>query len=183
MIKRSLSILCVFVCLAAAACSGGGEESSNQNVNAASSSASEFTDANVALAEGTKFLDTGEIDKAIDVLSRAVELNPELAEGWFKLGIAYALAEKRDETLAIDNSNTAEPEPTEKTKKVVKPNSEKAFEKAASAYKKLIDANDQDDAAHFNLGRAYNKLNKDEDAAKALKQAVKLKPDDTEFQT
>ena len=181
--QRSLSILCVFVCLVAASCSSAGSEDANQNANAAASSSAQFTDANAALAEGTKFLDTGEIDKAIDVLSQAVALNPELAEGWFKLGIAYALAEKRDETLAVDNSNTAEPEPTNKTGKVAKSNSEKAFEKAASAYKKLIDANDQDDAAYFNLGRAYNKLNKDEDAAKALKQAVKLKPDDTEYQT
>ena len=33
------------------------------------------------------------------------------------------------------------------------------------------------------MGRAYNKLNEDEDAARALKQAVKLSPEDTEYQT
>ena len=180
--KRSLSILCLFVCLTAASCSGSADsQDANQNANAVSS-ATGLTDANVALGEGTRFLDTGEIDKAIDALSQAVALDPELAEAWFKLGIAYALAEKRDETLAVDNTNNIEDEPANKSAKV-KTNSEKAFEKAVTAYKKVIDANDHDDAAYFNLGRAYNKLNRDEDAAKALKQAVKLKPDDTEYQT
>jgi tetratricopeptide (TPR) repeat protein len=138
----------------------------------------QYTDANVALAEGTNFLDTGETDKAIEALGQAVKINPDLGEAWFKLGIAYALAEKRDQTL-----ETTSPETSPSDKKSAKTNSEKAFEKAVAAYKKSIAENDQDHAAYFNLGRAYNKLNEDEDAAKALKQAVKLMPDDTEYQT
>ncbi|MEQ1762887.1 MAG: tetratricopeptide repeat protein, partial [Pyrinomonadaceae bacterium] len=73
--------------------------------------------------------------------------------------------------------------PGEKKQRIATTNSEKAFEKAVTAYKKQIDANGKDHVAYFNLGRAYNKLNEDEDAAKALKQAVELKPDDTEYQT
>ena len=164
-----------------AGCSGSGPESAdtNQNANAnAFTEASQFTDPNLALTEGVKFLDEGEIDKAIDVLSRAVELDPDLAEGWFRLGIAYALAEKRDEGL--EKSDREEPA---SGKNPPKANSEKAFEKAVAAYKKLIKANDQDHSAHFNLGRAYNKLNEDQDAAKALKEAVELNPEDTEYQT
>jgi tetratricopeptide (TPR) repeat protein len=139
---------------------------------------SEYSDAGVALSDGTRFLDTGETDKALDALLQAVKLDPNLAEAWFRLGIAYALAEKRDETLEMvreeDNSNSRKP---------AKTNSEKAFEKAVAAYKRLIAANDDDHSAYYNLGRAYNKLNEDEDAAKALKQAVKLHPEDTEYQT
>jgi tetratricopeptide (TPR) repeat protein len=138
----------------------------------------EMNDADLALAEGNKFLDTGETDKAIDALNQAVKLNPDLAEAWFKLGIAYGLAEKRDETL-----EKTETEEAASNKKPAKPNSEKAFEKAVAAYKKIISTNDEDHVAYFNLGRAYNKLNEDEDAAKALKQAVKLNPEDTEYQT
>ena len=160
--------------------SSAGSGETNQDMNAASAQPSEYTDASVALADGTKFLDEGETEKAIDALNQAVKLNPELAEAWFKLGVAYGLAEKRDETLIEANESV----PTTSSKSPApKPNSVKAFEKAVAAYKKLIDANAEDDAAHFNLGRAYNKLNEDEDAAKALKQAVKLKPDDTEYQT
>lgn len=164
--------------LVSASCSGGATSGdATQNANSGSE-ASEFRDASAALAEGSKFLDTGEIDKAIDSLGRAVKLEPNLAEAWFKLGIAYALAEKRDETLETANTDNSE-----SSKKPTKTNSEKAFEKAVVAYKKMIDANGSDDLAYFNLGRAYNKLNEDEDAAKALKLAVKLKPDDTEYQT
>jgi tetratricopeptide (TPR) repeat protein len=168
----------ILLLLVSAACSGGaGSDDPNQNANTASE-LSEINDANIALAEGNKFLDTGETDKAIDALSHAVKLNPDLAEAWFKLGIAYGLAEKRDETLeTADRETNADP------KKPTKTNSEKAFEKAVAAYKKIVAANSDDDVAYFNLGRAFNKLNEDEDAAKALRQAVKIKPDDTEYQT
>ena len=64
-----------------------------------------------------------------------------------------------------------------------KPRSQKAFEKAVEAYKKLLKANPDDDNAHYNLARTYNKLNKDEEAEKEFRQAVKLKPDDSEYQT
>ena len=172
-------IVGLFVCLALGGCSGSaGSDEANQNMNASVAEPSEITDASAALAEGTIFLDTGEIDKAIDALSEAVKLDPDLALAWFRLGIAYALAEKRDETLPTTSPVESSNKPAK-----VKPNSEKAFEKAVAAYKKMIAINAEDDVAHFNLGRAYNKLNEDENAAKSLKQAVKLKPDDTEYQT
>lgn len=179
--QRSLLLITILFVTALAGCSAfSGSSDSNQNGNASSAGIAEYTDANLALADGNKYLDEGETDKAIDVLNQAVKLNPDLAEAWFRLGIAYALAEKRDEVLV--ETNEAEPQPSSKSP-APKANSDKAFEKAVTAYKKLIDANDQDDVAYYNLGRAYNKLNEDEDAARALKQAVKLKPDDTEYQT
>jgi tetratricopeptide (TPR) repeat protein len=180
--KRPLLYIGIFlIAISAAACSGSaGSGEANLDANAATQSG--YTDANVALADGNQFLDEGDTDKAIDALTQAVKLNPDLAEGWFKLGIAYALIEKRDETVVNTNTNEAQPEESPKSKPPTS-NSEKAFEKAVTAYKKLVDANDQDDVSYFNLGRAYNKLNEDESAAKALKQAVKLKPDDTEYQT
>ncbi len=140
----------------------------------------EFTNAGDALAAGSKLLDDGETERAIEVLSQAVKLNPDLAEGHFKRGIAYALIEARGDALPAET-----PTPNQKGKrpKEVKTNSEKSFEKAVAAYKKMLRANDDDDLAHFNLGLAYNKLNEDENAAKSLKEAVKLKPDDTEYQT
>jgi tetratricopeptide (TPR) repeat protein len=142
----------------------------------------DIADANVALAEGTRLFDNGDTDKAIELFNRAVELNADLAEAYFKLGIAYALVEARDaEIVETQVEPTPTPEKGKESKKKTK--SGEAFEKAVTAYKKHLDANPEDDVAYFNLGRAYNKLNEDEDAAKALKQAVKLKPDDTEYQT
>jgi tetratricopeptide (TPR) repeat protein len=181
MIRFGVVVFCVSLVLVAAGCSGS-QSDTNQNTNTAQVS-NEYTDANAALNDGSKFLDEGEIDKAIDVLNQAVKLNPELAEAWFKLGIAYALFEKRDETLEKISNVDSNSEESTTPKKPTKTNSEKAFEKAVAAYKKAIDANDEDHVAYFNLGRAYNKLNEDQDAAKALKQAVKLNPEDTEYQT
>lgn len=177
--KRSfvITLALVVTCLVIAGCSGSGSDASNQDANSSSGALPEYADANLALADGTKFLDTGETNKAIDALSQAVKLNPDLGEAWFKLGIAYSLAEKRDET-----AETVDPTETDRPARE-KSNSEIAFGKAVTAYKKAIEANPEDDLANFNLGRAYNKLNEDQNAAKALKQAVKLKPDDTEYQT
>ena len=179
--RRLLAAASILALLALAGCwsRSASDEAASENSNAqAAVEPSEINDANLALAEGNKFLDTGETDKAIDALDRAVKLNPDLAEAWFKLGIAFALAQKRDESL--EKTETEEPPANEKP---AKPNSVKAFEKAVAAYKKIIKANEEDHVAYFNLGRAYNKLNEDEDAAKALKEAVKINPEDTEYQT
>lgn len=175
--------MCLF-----AGCSGSGNvtpenSAPSQNPGQAETPIPEYTDANAALADGSRLLDNGETDKAINVLNQAVKLNPDLAEAYFKLGIAHALVEKRQQTSEVVDETTPTPTPKGKKPEAAKTESEKAFEKAVAAYKKILDANEDDDNAHFNLGRAYNKLNEDEDAAKELKQAVKLKPDDTEYQT
>ena len=178
----SSAIILLLSSLFLAGCSSA--PSANTETNATPAlAASEFTDANAALAEGTKLLDTGDTDRAIEVLNRAVELNPDLADAYFQLGIAYALIETRDAAVVEEQVETPTPVPGEKKQRVATTNSEKAFEKAVAAYQKQIDANGEDHLAYFNLGRAYNKLNEDEDAAKALKQAVKLNPEDTEYQT
>ncbi len=159
----------------------------NTNVRPSETPLPTFTNADEALAEGKKLLDTLETEKAVEALFQAVKLNPDLAEAHFNLGIAYSLIEKVEEETAITQIEAAPtPKPTRKGKKnaplVRTKNSEKAFDNAVKAYKKILAKNKQDDAAHFNLGRAYNKLNEDQDAMKALREAVKLKPDDAEYQ-
>jgi tetratricopeptide (TPR) repeat protein len=163
-----------------ASCSG----SPNTNVSDANSASAlpEYTDANTALAEGTRFLDTDEVDKAIAALNQAVKLNPDLAEAYFKLGVAYALVETRD-SLNLEAAPDQTSDSTEKKPKEKKLNSEIAFERAAEAYKKVIETNPEDHQAHFNLGLAYNKLNEDRNAEKALRQAAKLNPEDSLYQT
>lgn len=140
----------------------------------------DFVTATDALAEGNRLFDAGETEKAIDVLLQAVKMDPDLAEAYFKLGVAYSLVEAEDTSV-----DQPEETPTPRSKKATekKKNSEKAFESAVTAYKKIIAKNKEDDVAHFYLGLTYNKLNEDEDAAKSLKEAVKLKPDNTEYQT
>ena len=175
--QRLFLIGMVFVCALSLACSRGGTDA-NANTNAEQQNEfAQITDANQALQIGSDLLENNETEKAIDALLRATELNPDLGEAWFKLGIAYALIEKQQALDAQSDVNAVD------TQKQGKPNSEKAFRKAIEAYKKTVAQNPDDDVSWYNLGRAYNKLNEDEEAAKALKQAVKLKPDDTDYQT
>jgi tetratricopeptide (TPR) repeat protein len=144
-----------------------------------------FTDANQAMAEGDKLFDASENEKAIEAFKQAVKLNPDLAEAYFKLGITYSLWEKENTST---ETPVEEPTPAKPPKKVrkdvpVKTESDKAFENAVKAYKKILAKNPDDDIAQFNIGRSYNKINEDKEAVKALRQAVKLKPEDSEYQT
>ena len=175
--QRSLSIALVLICALSLACSRSGDANANANADAVNQFA-QITDANQALQMGSELLENNQTEKAIDAFLRATELNPDLAEAWFKLGIAYGLIEKEQELEAKTDVNA-----TDEPEKPGKSNSDKAFKKAIDAYKKILDQNPDDDVSWYNLGRAYNKLNQDQESAKALKQAVKLKPDDTDYQT
>jgi cytochrome c-type biogenesis protein CcmH/NrfG len=177
-------VFLVFVTLMSG-CSSCGRTAVNRtteqtDANANTSGESQFasyTDANAALAEGNRLLDENQTEQAIAALKQAVKINPDLADAWFQLGIAYGIKE-----LQAERSGELV-EPASNSKERVKPNSERAFDKAVEAYKKQLKADPKDDAAQFNLGRTYAKLNEDEEAEDAFKEAVKLKPDDTEYQT
>lgn len=166
---------------------------SNSNLQAQSTPLPDFPDADSAYAEGDKLFDANKTELAVEAYKQAVAKNPDFADAWFKLGVSYALIEKQNEVEALNEENPEEtptPTPARKSRNTKKDapvvrtkDSEKAFEKAVAAYKKIIAKNKEDDAAYYNLGRSYNKLDEDEDAQKALKEAVKLKPEDTLYQT
>jgi len=149
--------------------------SETANANAGENPYANITDANGALTEGKRLLDENDTQNAILALQRAIELDADMPEAHFQLGIAYGLVDletkQEGDILPGDSENR------------VKTRAEKEFEKAAVAYKKYLDANSKDDAAWFNLGRTYSKLLKDDLAEDAFREAVKLKPDDTEYQT
>lgn len=182
---RYNGLLILAISLGLAACGGGAANNSNVAAVEPAAAASpalniaEVTDPNVALAEGNRLMDENLTEAAIAAYQRAIELNPDLGEAHFKLGVAYSLLEMQNEqsgvaTPSTENSNSKTPKKTE---------SEKAFEAAVKAYEKWLDDNPKDDVAHYYLGRTYAKLMKDEEAEEAFQEAVKLKPDDTEYQT
>ena len=141
-----------------------------------------FDNAETALTEGNKYFDAGETEKSIDAYKQAAKLNPDFAEAYFRLGVAYSLLESEEEATRLPGEVT-EPTPKGKKKEPEKTNAEKAFDNAVKIYEKVVKKNPEDDAAFFYLGRSYNKLNEDDKAAKALRQAVKLNPDNVEYQT
>lgn len=164
--------------------SGAEPAQSNTDPVAVNEPVPAFTDANIALTEGTKYLDANATEKAVEAYKQAVKLNPDLAEAYFRLGIAYSLLEKEREIAQVaDEEPSANTNKKGKKEAVKLTDSEKAFEDAVKAYEKIVEKDPKDDAAQFNLGRSFNKLNKDKEAEKALRQAAKLKPDDTEYQT
>lgn len=181
----------------------GGSSSSvaeNANTNSANIAANEnsstvsadepvpaYADATVALNEGNKFLDASLYEKAVEAYKQAIALDPDLAQAHFQLGIAYGLVEKQEETVEDRLPGEEDEEDSKKKSKKKdeekKTNSEIAFENAIKVYKKIVAKNPKDDVAFYNLGRAYNKLDEDKDAQKALQTAVKLQPDNGEYQT
>ncbi len=128
-----------------------------------------FTDAPTALAEANKLFDANKEADSIEYFKQAVKLDPNLAEAHFKLGMAYSLVEK-------DEKN-------EKKASEIKKEEDKAFGDAVKAYQKILAKNPKDDVAQFNLGRSYNRLNKDKEAESAIRKAASMKPKDAEYQT
>lgn len=166
----------------------------NQTENLADEEVPKFDDAAKALEKGNEYLDASLTEKAINAYKQAVELDEDLAEAHFQLGVAYALEEKEDEADSELEPTEEEPTPkktkkskkskkSKKDEKILTKNSEKAFENSIKAYKKYLKKNPKDAVAHFNLGRAYNILFEDEDARKAFEEAVELNDEDSLYRT
>lgn len=182
--RRVFGLLTIFVLsLLVWGCSGKpGADGANANANAVQlRSFADVTDPAAALAEGNKLLDENDTENAIEAFKRAVELDPNLGEAYFKMGVAYSLLEVEARHSGTSERLPGDPIPKEEAKE--KTNSVKMFEKAVEVFKKQVAASPDDAAAFYTLGRAYNKLNKDAESEDALEKAVKLKPDDSDYQT
>ena len=115
-----------------------------------------YDNAQTAVAEGKKFFDANEDEKAAKAFEQAIKLDPNQPEAHFLLAIAYENLDRKEDA-------------------------DKSFNNAIKAYEKFLKKNPKDAAAHFNLGRAYGKIFEDEKAEKSLREAVKLNEEDTEY--
>jgi len=124
---------------------------------------------NEKLAAATQASTAGDYDTAIKVLTEATETDATRDLIWFKLADAYRA------------SAVKQTDPAEKTKRLETAISDyqKAIDlrqKAMEAAPKTPEANKQLAAYYNNLGDAYARVGKGDDATKALTQAAQLDP-------
>lgn len=108
-------------------------------------------DAREAFDRGMSAYRNDRDEEAVESFKRAVEIDPDFAEAYYRLGNAYLATKQQDEA-------------------------EKAFREAVKAYDKITRRDAKDSDAFYFLGICYEKLGEYNDAVKALREAVKTSP-------
>src|SRR6185436_1220489 len=159
--KWSLSISLIvifFLAIGQGACSRKKPVNANANVSVEGGLSAEEnrTQARAYLEEGKQLYINDQDEKAVETLQEAIKLDPDLAEGYFRLGLAYVAVGKEQEA-------------------------EDAYKKAVEKYKKYLEANGKDAEAHYNMGQAYAGLHLYSEAVREYRQATRLKDDDADM--
>jgi len=108
------------------------------------------------VAEGKELYRTDQDEKAVEAFKEAIRLDPEMAEAYFRLGLAYD---------AVGKESEAEAE----------------YRKSVEKYKKYLVTNSKDAEAHYNLGQTYAGLHLYSEAVREYRQATRLKSDDSDM--
>ena len=159
--KRPLSISLIvifFLAIGQTACSRKKPVNANSNLSVEGGLSAEEvrTQARAYLEEGKQLYINDQDEKAVETLQEAIKLDPELAEAYFRLGLAYVAVGKDQEA-------------------------EDAYKKAIEKYKKYLEENDKDAEAHYNMGQAYAGLHLYSEAVREYRQATRLKDDDSDI--
>src|SRR5215212_6298246 len=157
---RSILLICaVWLLVFASGCKRSGQQSTNNSAGTAevsNHSAGDRTQAREQLEKGKEFYRNDQDDEAVQVFQEAVRLDPDLAEGHFRLGLGYESLGKREEAEA-------------------------EYKKAVEAYKKYFQEKRDDPEAHYALGQTYANLGQYSEAIREYKEATKLKEDDPDI--
>ena len=129
-------------------------------------------------------MQNGNFPLAVQMLKRAVEVEPKHKYAWNNLGLAYLAMRQNDDAIAAFQKAVD-----------VNPYDEFAFnnlgraywqqrkyEDAASAFHKQLEINPLDKFAHTNLGAMYAEWHKYDEAAPELEKAASLTPNDPALQ-
>lgn len=95
--------------------------------------------------------------EAADAFKQSVTLNPELAEAHLKLAMELDVLQQRKDA-------------------------EEEYKKATETYQKFVRENPKDARAYFNMGLAYNKIARPDEAVKAFRQAARLDAEKTDYE-
>ena len=112
-------------------------------------------DAREAFDRGMEAYRNNRDEEAVEEFRRAVEADPDFAEAYYRLGLAYNVTKQTDEA-------------------------EKAFRDATKAYEKITKRDEKNSDAFYFLGLCYEKLGEYDDAVKALREAVKTSPSEND---
>ena len=123
---------------------------------ASSSSPSRVGEAHALLEKGKQLYREDQDDAAAEAFKQAVDLDPDLAEAHFRLGLSYEALNKAEEAEA-------------------------EYKKAVETYKKHLSANADDPEAHYNLGQTYANLHQYSEAIREYRQAVRLRDNDADI--
>ena len=157
---RSILLICaVWLLVFASGCKRSGQQSTNNSAGTAevsNHSAGDRTQAREQLEKGKEFYRNDQDDEAVQAFQEAVKLDPDLAEGHFRLGLGYESLGKREEAEA-------------------------EYKKAIAAYKKYLEDNRNDPEAHYDLAQTYAGLGQYSEAIREYREATRLKEDDPDI--
>jgi tetratricopeptide (TPR) repeat protein len=128
---------------------------------------------------GTVALQVGEIDIAVDLIRRAIELNGEWAEACYRLGRAYQARGELDAAIiALRKAVALSPVLFEAQYNLaVCLQVEGEIDKAITAYEAALALKPNDAAALFQLSVALHGAGRRDDSITALRKTIAVKPD------
>src|SRR5215211_1950842 len=118
--------------------------------------AEERTRARGLLDKGIELYRNDQDAEAVLAFMEVVRLDPDLAEGHFRLALGFESMGKAEEA-------------------------ESEYKKAVTAYKKYLDEKPDDAEAHYALGQTYAGLSQYSEAIREYREATKLKEDDPDM--
>lgn len=171
-----LALLSLCAACALSACKSRGEQNANgagnnnvssPNANVGVAKTQEQTEAQRLLNEGNEFYRNDQDEQAVEAYRKAIELDPDNGEAYFRLGLALLATTKKEEA-------------------------EEAFRKSVDVYEKYLRTNSKDAQAYYIMGQALTRVGNLQDdrlkapkiyqeAVTALKKAVALEPENADM--
>ncbi|HLL77211.1 MAG TPA: tetratricopeptide repeat protein [Pyrinomonadaceae bacterium] len=138
-------------------------------------------------AQGVEHFRRNRDREAVEAFRKAVELDPEYAEAYHRLGMAHAVLGEREEAeeafeKAVDlfeKKLRREPKDADALYRLADAYGRTGdYQKASETYRRAEKLRDPDASTYYDMGLVYNKLAKYQEAAKAFEKAVELDPND-----
>jgi len=148
------------------------QDSSQQN------SGTQSQDAQVLVRQGQEYLRDRQYNEAMEVLRRAIQIQPDLAVAHLQLGLTL-LAVGRAEQAMAEMKRAIELDPNDAHAYVGLGNAASAmrrYAEAIDAYKQAISLDSNYPAAYANLGQAYGITLRYQESAEAYQQALRIDP-------